>query len=338
MAMTPLPPLDPSSPTFRADVDAFFRTRMPAFVSEANAMQGNLNSIAAGGAYAIPFVGWAEPATVKDGFGRLSIPGTQDQVPNIFFNPSDLSVGNARGPIEDMFSANSIGTNRGYIKLVAVKEPTRWITYRVTGYTFDSVNYRCVLGVTFISSSGPNPIQANEAILMQCTRTGDRGDSGVIGTAIIRDQVASGQSAQAVSVNVWNARRFNTMVVNDIPGLVLGQRNGVSIITIPAGKYWFSARASMYGFAAHNLRLFNVTNNSTHDVGGNENPAQTSGGAVQSSSTAELQTFINFPSAAEFRLDHFAAAYATGASQTGGVPVNNGTAEVYAEVKITRIG
>lgn len=37
--MTPLPSLDRTSPTFRSDLDAFFLTKIPTFVTEANALQ-----------------------------------------------------------------------------------------------------------------------------------------------------------------------------------------------------------------------------------------------------------------------------------------------------------
>lgn len=39
MAMTPLPALDRTSASFKADVDAFFGTRLPTFTTEANALQ-----------------------------------------------------------------------------------------------------------------------------------------------------------------------------------------------------------------------------------------------------------------------------------------------------------
>jgi hypothetical protein len=44
MAMTPLPALDRTSATFKADVDAFFGTRLPTFTTEANALQTDVTN------------------------------------------------------------------------------------------------------------------------------------------------------------------------------------------------------------------------------------------------------------------------------------------------------
>lgn len=44
MAITALPSLDRTSPTFRTSVDTFFASQLPAFVSEANALQTDVNA------------------------------------------------------------------------------------------------------------------------------------------------------------------------------------------------------------------------------------------------------------------------------------------------------
>lgn len=44
MTMTPIPPLDRTSPTFRNEVDTFFATRIPTMVTEANALEANVNA------------------------------------------------------------------------------------------------------------------------------------------------------------------------------------------------------------------------------------------------------------------------------------------------------
>ena len=333
MAMTPLPPLDPSSPTFRADVDAFFRTRMPAFVSEANAMQGNLNALAAGGALSYSLVGWGDAATVKDGLGRFSIPGAQDQVPNLFFNSLDTAGNSLQAVFSDLFA--NLNTNRGYVTFIVSGNVSRRVTYRVVGYTPDNVNSRLVVGVVFVSQIGA-PIGAGEAVVMQCTRTGDRGESGVVSTMLIRDQVASGQQSQALVANAWTVRRFNTVTFNGIPGAALGQA-AANTFTLPAGNYQLDARALCYGFRAHNIRLFNMNSAATHDIGVNENLGQYDGTGPFHGSTAELSTVISLNSANAFRLDHFATNAATGAALCGGLPVNNGVAEMYAEIKITKV-
>lgn len=44
MAVTPLPALDRSSPTFRADVDTFFATNLPTFSTEVNTLADNVET------------------------------------------------------------------------------------------------------------------------------------------------------------------------------------------------------------------------------------------------------------------------------------------------------
>jgi hypothetical protein len=333
MAMTPLPPLDPSSPTFRADVDAFFRTRMPAFVSEANAMQGNLNALAAGGALSFPMVGWENPATVKDGVGRFNIPGPQASVGNLFFNSLDLAGNNVLVVFSDLFANGN--TNKGYVTFISTQNFGKRVTYRVIGYSIDDVNSRLVLGVAFVAQTGAS-INPNEAVVMQLSRNGDRGESGVAATMLIRDQVASGQQSQALAANTWTVRRFNTVVFNGISGAALGQA-APNTFTLPAGNYQLDARALCFGFRAHNIRLFNMTSSATHDVGVNENLGQYDGTGPFHGSTAELSTVISLNAGSTFRLDHFATNAATGAALVGGLAVNNGIAEAYAEIKITKV-
>lgn len=44
MSMTPLAPLDRTAATFKADVDTFFATTLPLFVTEANALEANVEA------------------------------------------------------------------------------------------------------------------------------------------------------------------------------------------------------------------------------------------------------------------------------------------------------
>lgn len=64
MAITPLPTLDRSSPTFRTEVDTFFGAQLPAFASEANDLADDVNAdavaAAASAADAATQVGLAE--------------------------------------------------------------------------------------------------------------------------------------------------------------------------------------------------------------------------------------------------------------------------------------
>jgi hypothetical protein len=327
MALTP-PPLAPQRndrSTFSARLDAFI-TWLINFVTELVSLVANLNSIAAGGAYAIPYVGWGngDPATVAGANGRLVIPGAQNAVASIWFNIFDARGKNMKSMFDDVFSSTS--ATKGYVTLFAQGDPSRWISYRVTSWAYDSATTRGVLGVSCTGYSDPNPLQAGEGQVMQITRTGDKGDTiSDTPTMIVREQQAAGVgSATSLVAGTWVKRLLNSTAVNTIPLATLS--NGV--LSLPAGNYEMRADAVGIQCGAHKIRLINTIDGISEY--GTPELAPT-GTAVSNRSFVTWRFSIN--AAKTFELQHRVTSSAVG----GAAASFDSTPELYAQVKIKKV-
>lgn len=331
MPLTQLPPLDPSSPTFRADVDTFFRSRIQAFVMEANQLAANLNSIAAGGAYAIPYavgtdaqLGWG---------GRLVFSpngGNQNVATGLLLSVTD-TVGSAiQSRMDDMFgAATNLSAIKGHVRIFKMGDPSKWMTFRINQWSFN-VTYG-YFGVTCVGASSANPFAPDDALILQFQRTGDKGDKGDNGTSLtpmihVREESAAGAGpATSVTQNTWVKRAFNTVRTNSVTGASLA--NGQ--ITLPAGTYDYEGNAAGTGCAQHQARLVNVTDNIVaSELGTTE--------YTDSSITTRSVVTGRFVLASTkvFELQHRASS----ASGSFGSSVSNfGSANVHAEIKLTKV-
>ncbi len=92
----------------------------------------------------------------------------------------DLDVtdiyGNSMAALIDTFDA-STSTVKGYITLKKSNDPTKWMTFYLTGRTAGT-GYR-KLAVAYIGQSGANPFAAGDTIALIFTRNGDAGAAGV---------------------------------------------------------------------------------------------------------------------------------------------------------------
>ncbi|QJE03038.1 hypothetical protein HH212_26135 [Massilia forsythiae] len=318
---------DPASDTpqqFNAKAAAFVLAQK-AMVAQINATTANLNSIAAGGAYAIPLVGWGDPNTVKDGVGRFSIPGAQNSVSILYFNSLDSRNGNLAYVLTELFSTGWSTPRRGYITFVVLGDPSRRVSYRVNDYAEDAAYSRLTLSVTFVSQQGA-AIAAGESVLMMCSRNGDKGAAGDLIAPMIQvqEQAASGTNAGTYTNN--QNRALNTVLVNSLSGASLGSY----IVTIPAGTYDFEGWATVYTGSV-NFRSFlrNVTSGGSFPAIGSSETNNGSG--------ASLKSFFK----GRFTLSastQFALGLALSANASGGQALNNGMVEVYSELIFKKIG
>lgn len=334
MALTPLSPLDPSSPTFRADVDNFFRSAMPNMVNEVNALQGNLNSIAAGGAFAIPLVGWADGDSVKGGQGRLTIAGPQNTNVNLYFNSLDARGGNLAAVLSALYSTGWTSSPRGFLSLTVVNDPARKIYYQVNNYGEDAQNSRLILGVSFISSTG-SPILAGDSLVMQCTRNGANGVSTVSQTAKFSDRQAPGtQGGAGAGATFGQVRTLNTVEWNTMPSFAtLGGSYGANVFVLQPGTYLLTGRAPALGVGGHKAAVFNESDNQYLLMGCSAYSGGT-GAPVQSDSTLSGYFTLTAPKA--FTVRHFLS---TGSSSTStlGNAAGGGQIETYTEIFITKV-
>lgn len=110
----------------------------------------------------------------------------------------------------------------------------------------------------------------------------------------VRDSVASGVASQTMTNNIFNARRLQTIVTNEITGAGLSSDQ----ITLPAGTYWMQANTQLT-FAVSGtliaagllskLQLYDVTLGAAAVVG------HSSGHSYQIASTSTVATQLDLP-------------------------------------------
>ena len=299
-----------------------------AFVPEANALAANLNSIAAGGAYAIPY----RFTTGAAGIGVLAPNNNLDQRYStvLYLGESDTGGSVVSGAL-DQFD-DSTSAIKGHIRIQKLGDPSKWLRFNVvsTATVGPAYTYRQVV-VSLIDGSSPTPFIEGDAVMLFFQRTGDKGDKGDNGTSLtpmihVREESAAGAApATTVSQNTWVKRAFNTVRTNSVTGASLANNQ----ITLPAGTYDYEGNAAGSGCEQHQARLINVTDNIVaSELGTTE---YTSGGATTRS---VLTGRFVLSSPKVFEVQHRASSSAG----SFGSSVNSfGNANVHAEIKFTKI-
>jgi hypothetical protein len=182
MAITSLPAVPQrSDPTnFATKADAFLAA-LPTFVSDANTLAANLNSIAAGGAYAIPYTYAATPTPVGQAAGgRLSFnSGGTATTANSIYADVKSSGGSTVTAILNDFNASS-STVKGVIRLVKVGDTTKWATFNVSAYVLNGGGLYGIATVTPVAQSSATPFNDGDSLVLFFQRTGDIGSQGTL--------------------------------------------------------------------------------------------------------------------------------------------------------------
>jgi hypothetical protein len=161
--------------TFANRVDAFI-TWLITFVSQMLTLVSSLNTLAAGGAYSIPYVIDLSSTVDSDptaGLLRFNA-AIQNAATTIYL---DLlgSDGIDYTSIIDIFDA-STSAAKGSIRLVKMGDPTKFLTFSVTGRT-TATGYR-KLTLVNTGGSSASPFAAGDSVVLQFQRNGDKGDLG----------------------------------------------------------------------------------------------------------------------------------------------------------------
>ncbi|WP_292041433.1 hypothetical protein [Massilia sp. UBA6681] len=322
MAITPLAPLDRTSPTFRTDVDNFFGSAIPAFVGQANALAANLNSIAAGGAYAIPYkLGVGSDVGYGNGFFALN--GSALSSTEMYVDNTDLRGINLANVLYSTTEGNTSSV-KGHIRLTVINRPTAWALFRVTALLSitDPARPYKVFSIAPIDASEPFPFSAGEAVEVSFQRTGDKGDAGSLTTVLwVRDVKGSGQSA-GTTANTQR-RTLNTVKRNTIPGASLSG----DVITVPPGTYRLSASAPAYSSGRHRAYASITVGGVTTSIEG-----QTANGSAPSA--IQMSEFLA-GSTASISIQHM---FDTWNVPNGlGLALGLGGEEVYTDVFIEKV-
>jgi hypothetical protein len=174
----PLPPSRDDPDNFSARGDAFM-TALPTFQAQANALAASMTMIAAGGAFAIPYTFSTTTTDADPGAGFLCLDNaTQNLATTVRL---DLFGADATdwSAVLDTFDA-STSVVKGQIRLVKLADASHWIIFNLTARATPS-GYRNMT-VAVVGSSTTNPFANNDSLVLQFTRTGDKGSASTAPT------------------------------------------------------------------------------------------------------------------------------------------------------------
>jgi hypothetical protein len=342
MAITSLPAVPQrSDPTnFATKADAFLAA-LPTFVSDANTLAANLNSIAAGGAYAIPYTYAATPTPVGQAAGgRLSFnSGGTATTANSIYADVKSSGGSTVTAILNDFNASS-STVKGVIRLVKVGDTTKWATFNVSAYVLNGGGLYGIATVTPVAQSSATPFNDGDSLVLLFQRTGDMGATGAAGQSGVlvfharEEQAAGTTGAAGTSVTGGYRRVLNTVKTNQISGVAL---SGNQITGVPAGVYKVRARSPLHLNSAvmRKLALYNVTTSSYVAIGSPAFNFDYSGASDIYGEVSELMAVITLAGTTTLELrDLWSGASPAFWGRSG----NQGQVEVYTEIMIEKIG
>lgn len=334
MAITALPAAPQrtdSADVFVSKSDAFVAA-LPKFVTDANALAANLNSLAAGGAYAIPFTFSDAGSVMGGGGGGVAVNDytTQSTAATLYVSSTDSAGILTKLGFDDIFYTGNTSAVKGYIKLTKVGDTSKWVRLRVNSYAWNvgAASYG-QFGVTVVGFSTANPFALGDMLVMQCQRTGDKGDPGTLTQVLwVRDEKPSGTTGGASITQGSQARTLNSVRINTISGASVSSNQ----ITLPAGRYRISFSVPGAYCGAHQAFLWSVTDSTLLVHGSSENVPNAS--AIVSTRSVVMNSELVLSVQKVFELRHFTySVYQNGL----GVATNSGYGEVYSEVFIEKV-
>lgn len=309
--------------TLEDDADLFF-AKLPQFGADLIALQANMNTVAAGGAYAIPYIFNSAYAGNHNGGHILIVgPAAQNTATSMALDGKDT----AGVDWSTLFFGLSGGTsaNKCDIRIVKVGDPSKFLTFRVT-----SISHYGTYGDWQLVNSGgssPSPFANGDPVLVYFQRAGEKGDPGAYPTlqlpiVHVRHEVANGAGGGlAGTASTYIARQLNTVKKNTVPGASLSG----GVLTLPAGTYRIRGFALSGQAGGHAAR---INAGGTFWTGSSAcNASGTTG-----TNTASFVTAIDVSlgSATSVTLEHRLGQSLN--SIDFGQPASAGTNEVYAEL------
>jgi hypothetical protein len=313
--------------TFNLLLDGFIAWLVDTFYNELLALVAGLNSLAMGGAYAIPFAFDTGTAAGDPGAGEIRLNNSSHALVTAVYISTTSQLGKVVAAYLDSMNTSTSAV-KGQIKLTSQTDQNKYLVLGITGEDTSQTFYRSFT-VQFISSTNPT-WTAGEALLLGFTRTGDKGDIGLTGPIntypIIwaRDEKTSGTGA-GVAASGWQTRALGASKKNTISGASLASNQ----VTLPAGTYRYRGHAPSNGNGAHQAALYNVTDAAYASLGTSMAATTTSGIQTLSHLIGE----ITIAASKVFELRQ----YNTNSGNSLGSPAATGQVEVYAEIIFEKV-
>ncbi|MGI4717200.1 MAG: hypothetical protein ACRYGO_07245 [Janthinobacterium lividum] len=174
----------PDAPDPAVDIPVVFSQKAAALVLAQKAMVSQINdtilqfsALAAGGAYALPYVFDAATADADPGPGKLRL-SSATQNASTTLRLDLLAAGQDVTSILDTFDASTNGV-KGSVRLVKVGDLSKWLTFDVTARA-SATGYR---NITVVNTGGSaaSPFAAGDGVILLFQRAGNQGNPGAPG-------------------------------------------------------------------------------------------------------------------------------------------------------------
>jgi len=172
-----------------------------AMVPQINQAVAEMNSLQAGGAYALPYIFDTATADADPGAGKLRLSSATQSASTVM--RLDLTAGGQDYTTLIDTMDGSTSTIKGSIRLVKQGDLSKWMTFDVTARAAPS-GYRN-LTVVCTDSSSASPFAAGDALMLFFQRNGDRGETGVGVVALLAASTVSSAVTSIDYLNIFNS-------------------------------------------------------------------------------------------------------------------------------------
>jgi hypothetical protein len=259
--------LDPTKLPFRTmdqtvfdQAQAYLMTNLPTWGAEVNATQVNLNAVAVGGGYAIPYTFSTLTADADPGPGILRLDNATQNAAAVI--RADILGANNKDytTIIDTFD-DSTSAVKGTIRIFKQGDASTFLTFNVTGM-IGTGGYRNIT-VAGIGGSAASPFANGDPLWLHFQRTGDKGDTVV---ALLGSATVSSPAANIDFLTVFSSTYDKyvievsgvTMSANDIPALRLAK---VGAADATSGAYLTAQGNAAASATSSQIALTAATNN-----------------------------------------------------------------------------
>lgn len=189
-----------------------------AMVPQLNSMIAGANTLAAGGAYAIPyFVDLTSTADADPTAGLLRFNAVAQNTATMLYADLVGSDGVDYTTILDQFDASTSAV-KGQLRIVKQGDPTKFLMFNVMGRTTVAGYRKLVLVPT--GGTSASPFGQGDPVLLKFQRTGDIGPTGTA----LRRPAPTVTNPASITPNITNFDNF----------AVIGQAQGLQIVA-PSG-------------------------------------------------------------------------------------------------------
>jgi hypothetical protein len=238
---------------------AAFMQLLPSWGAEANALAANLNSIAAGGAYAIPFKFDTGLTQLADpGSGKMRLDNANVNIATSLTVSTASAGGNAvNGYVQSAVISTS--AVKATVKISSL-DGTRYAVYDITSIS-SGTGYN-TLSLTFRSTPGAaSPFISGETLMLFFDRIGDKGDTGNASMVLLGSTVVSSAVAAVNYLTIYGSG-YDKYII-DLQNVRSTQSTG-DTLNFQLAKAGAIDAAAVYGYATGSG--VNVVNTATSSL------------------------------------------------------------------------